>query len=269
MKTLKSKKSTISEKSEIVFLKYKPIDSYFKFAILAYRLQQCIHALNEYSNIPTQNDASTFVIKELSESEAEKNLKALLSGKTLPQSKREDDNIKELIRDCTNALYSLEEILKSMDKSERNHVNSIHRYVFNNIIQKSDISDEQSLQSLCDACCLFSLPQHNPGKKISDNDIKEVMNIEQLLITKVGEALGYWTVKLAAKKRGKNSVKKRTDIKEEYKSKLKEMMKTMKPQEYRLKAQQVFGVTDRTVLNWHKEIKEEKTAILRKNTDTA
>ena len=130
-----------------------------------------------------------------------------------------NDKILELIRDCTNAALSQIGILKSMDKSERNHINSIHRYVFKNIIQKGDISDEQSLQSLCDACCLLSLPQHDPGAQISDNDIKEVLNIEQLLITKVGEALGYWTNKLPRKinaDKGNKTKQQQREMKEKY-----------------------------------------------------
>jgi len=162
MKTLKGKKSNVSKNNDIVFSKYKPSDSYFKFAILAYRLKQCINSIrihNENSKVPTQNDSSFFVTNELSNAKFEKELIAYLNGKELQPSAPVNDKILELIRDCTNALYSWEEILESMDKSERNHINSIHRYVFKNIIQKGDISDEQSLQSLCDACCLLAF--HN------------------------------------------------------------------------------------------------------------
>ncbi|MBP9014278.1 MAG: hypothetical protein KBG22_11770 [Smithella sp.] len=222
MKTLKGKKSTVSKKNDIVFSKYKPSDSYFKFAILAYRLKQCINSIrihNENSKVPSQNDSSFFVTNELSNANFEKELIAYLDGEELRPSAPVNDKILELIRDCTNAALSQIGILKSMDKSERNHINSIHRYVFKNIIQKGDISDEQSLQSLCDACCLLSLPQHDPGAQISDNDIKEVLNIEQLLITKVGEALGYWTNKLPRKinaDKGNKTKQQQREMKEKY-----------------------------------------------------
>jgi len=108
-----------------------------------------------------------------------------------------------------------------------------------------------------------------PGNNMSKADITKFVAFERVIRDESNKALGYWICKLEEMKRGKKNVAKRTIEKESNKAKLKEFMQTMKPEEYRLKAQKDFGVTDRTVLNWLKEIQSEKTALLRKNKDTA
>lgn len=82
--------------------------------------------------------------------------------------------------------------------------------------------------------------------------------IDHMLRDISNEALGYWTAKLEIMKKNKMNVKTRTDKKEEHKNKLKEMLKTMSKKECRIKAQEKFGITDRTVLNYLHEIELER-----------
>jgi predicted solute-binding protein len=70
-------------------------------------------------------------------------------------------------------------------------------------------------------------------------------------------------------KQNKDNVKQRTTTKEKRKAELKEWMKIMKIKDCRLRAQKEFDVTERTVLKYLQEIRDEKTAIMRKKGDTA
>jgi len=96
----------------------------------------------------------------------------------------------------------------------------------------------------------------NKEDKFSEDRFSE----ELILIQKGYEAIGYWTAKLEENMRNRKSVKPRTDKKAERKNDLREWIKTMKPNEYRLKAQKEWGVVDRTVLLYEQELREENKA---------
>lgn len=120
-------------------------------------------------------------------------------------------------------------------------------------------------------CCHYIMCLHgiNDSAKTKDS-IKTYEECERVLLMTGYEAVGYWTAKLEDMKQGKKNAMKRTDKKEARKAELRKWIAAgMKPAEYRLKAQQEFEVTDRTVLNWLKEIKDEKTSVLRKNNGIA
>jgi len=178
-----------------------------------------IRVHNENSQVPTHDDSRNFLKNEIPKSYIYRMVKSALDNKE-PPSMPKDDKASIFLSRIINFRWNTEkEILDKMNNVEKNHVNRIHRYALDNIIKKVDISDEQSLKSLFNACCLFCFPQHDPQKPISENDIKEVMNIEHLLIIKVGEALGYWTNKLPQKinaDKGNKTKQQQREIKEDY-----------------------------------------------------
>ncbi len=142
--------------------------------------------------------------------------------------------------------------------------------VFSKQIGAINTRERKSLETFL-ICCLNIDYLYSPEifDKATNREKSLIIMIDDVLVKTSLEALGYWTAKLEEMKRNKKSVKKRTDTKEDYKAKLKEMLKTMSKKECRIEAQAKFKVTDRTILNYLKEIKEEKTAILRKNKDIA
>lgn len=192
-------------------------------------------------------------------------------------------------------------LIKSLIKYDNYPINSIHRNVFKHTdenaekigkiigatyrdldidnlqdsfgfvqetIEKCKITERECLEPLM-FCCFNLSNQYLAKKKKQNKDKEKFTELADILRSKSCEAIGYHTAQLKGKKQGLKNVAKRIETKKSNKAQLKEMMKTMKPKEYRLKAQQTFGVTERTVLNWLKEIREEKTPILRNNTDPA
>lgn len=172
---------------------------------------------------------------------------------------------KSLKQEWDNFDHNLVKTLDVSSTKGRSHFDSCF-IELHKILPRQIMDDSKDLNILTSACVMLGRYKY---KHMRPKDILLFFLIERQLSGMAHEAIGYWKAKLEEKKRGQNNVKKRTDKKEEHKAQLKEMMKTMKRKECRIKAQQAFGVTDRTVLNYLKEIEEEKTAFLRKKGDIA
>ncbi len=186
------KKSTESQQNAIPFFKYKPNESFYKFSILAYRLQECILALAEYSDFPNQEDVTIFLNDELSQLQSEKKLKEYLKGGALPEPVRGHDKINDFSRSILNVICGA---------AEKIHVGREHQDIYNDIIKNCDIRDEQSLTKLSHACIILSIPR--PIDITNEKNIKDVLSIEDLVMAKANEAIGYWTHKLEERKRNK------------------------------------------------------------------
>jgi len=107
-------------------------------------------------------------------------------------------------------------------------------------------------------------------KEVSKEEYRIFFKTEFILRDKAQQAIGYWSGKLKEKKSGRENAMVRTTKKEQSKDKIKTWIaEGMKTAAVRLKAQKEFEVTDRTVLNWLKEIKEEKAPVLRKKDGVA
>ena len=128
-------------------------------------------------------------------------------------------------------------------------------------IQKEDILD------YCHKGCGYLVHSLEDDYMNTERGKDEFKHWIDILFAKSNEAIGYWTAKLEMMKQNKDNVKPRTTAKEKHKAELKKWMKTMSKKECRLKAQKEFDVTDRTALNYLKEIKNEETAFLRKKDD--
>ena len=126
--------------------------------------------------------------------------------------------------------------------------------------------DSKASELLIDACRCLSASAVEYDE-FSKDEKQQFIHSNHALNMKAHEAIGYWTAKLEIKKKNKNNVGTRTKTKESRKAELQEWMKTMKPKEYRLKAQEKWNVSERTVWNYEQEMKDEKTSILRKNDD--
>ena len=164
-----------------------------------------------------------------------------------------------------------------MEEKEEERMKAIDAYFtdnysFNDVFIFADsIADkgfyDRDFETLIDlTSCCWKIAHK---KEIHPEDTISFFMADWLATKLTDRAIGYWTRKLEEMDRAKKNVQKRTKTKEAHKTKLKEWMKSMKPKEYRRKAQEEFDVTERTILNYIKEIEQEKTAFLRKNTDTA
>jgi hypothetical protein len=122
----------------------------------------------------------------------------------------------------------------------------------------------QNILEVCLKCLTSLLYLRRDNLKMTDDDNYSYVVCEEYVKARSFEALGYWTAKIKRNKQNDENVKARTNIKEKRKAQLREWMKTISTKDCRLKAQKEFGITDRAVLNYLKEIKDEKTAFLRK-----
>jgi hypothetical protein len=133
-----------------------------------------------------------------------------------------------------------------------------------------EVDTEQSLEDIGRQCALIGIRVAFIEKQLSKEDYRIFANVENELRDKAQQAIGYWTGKLKEKKSRRENAMARTTKKEQSKDKIKTWIaEGMKQATVRLKAQKEFEVTDRTVLNWLKEIKEEKAPVLRKSTSIA
>ena len=230
-KSRKKKSATVNPE----ILPVANLDSLLKWKalqliVLGHKIFVCMFALKEYSNFPS--DLAVYRhIYESSKTNQENTV-------TLIATKCADLNINTL-QECFN-------------------------YVEENI-KKSKIYERQSLEFLNLSCWILGV--HSYEKDIQEKDMIKFVHLEQILRNISCEAIGYWTAKLEEMKHGKNNAHKRTEKKEERKTKLREWMRTMKPKDYRLRAQKEFDITERTVLNWIQEIRSEKPPVLRKNSE--
>ncbi len=136
-------------------------------------------------------------------------------------------------------------------------------------LRLENIHDQRSLNMFLRHCLTLLFFNENSGVKMTDDEKREYNILEYLITGRAWETLGYWTAKLEIMKQNKDNVKQRTTTKEKRKAELKEWMKIMKIKDCRLRAQKEFDVTERTVLKYLQEIRDEKTAIMRKKGDTA
>jgi hypothetical protein len=216
----------------------------WKIIEIAERLYECMYALHEYSDIPAYgqyHQAWKKANKEAKELGGKR--PAIIELKFFPPV---------LQKDILDNKQTPDDIFDSISE----------------LVTKKEIKDKQILE-YCYRCCVGMIKLACDVCKMAKEDIDTYECYSNHVLIKSHEALGYWTCKLEEMKRGKQNVKSRTDKKEKCKAKLKEWMKTMSKKECRLKAQKEFDVTDRAVLNYLKEIKDEETAFLRNNNDTA
>jgi hypothetical protein len=235
MKKNKSKKSNPANQEDNASL----LITIFWTKSLMERLSACLAKLEDYGDIPSFRESCFNIIKEYK------------TTGTIDFSKCE--------------LIEFDDLSFILEKPSEEIINIIIEEA-----KQINIHISDSLAS-CIVFCMALLHLYKPAIRIllTEEDKIKLLIAERVAFQNAHEALGYWTAKLEEMKRNKKSVKKRTDTKEDYKAKLKEMLKTMSKKECRIEAQAKFKVTDRTILNYLKEIKEEKTAILRKNKDIA
>lgn len=128
--------------------------------------------------------------------------------------------------------------------------------------------DQYDLELWLKCCATLFLLAANSKYITSEDDVALYDEALRRVIEKSNNALGYKKAELINKKRHRKNLDITTTRKQERINQLKEWMKTMKPKEYRRKAQDEWDLSERQVLNYIKEIREEeKTAILRKNND--
>ncbi|MRS02187.1 hypothetical protein EG832_03005 [bacterium] len=144
---------------------------------------------------------------------------------------------------------------------------SIRFWNMDEILERNDITKEACLEELRRACIHLATVSH--FDHWTEKEMLRFFVLEDNLSSMAHEAIGYFTAKLETRITNTDNVRIRTKLKEERKNLLREWMKTMKPQDYRLKAQKEFDVRDRTVLKWLQEMRDEKTAIVRKKDDIA
>ncbi len=239
--------------------------------LLFLRLAQCLSALKKYSNIPKALETTDFSLNNFI------NVFQSFYEKFFPemfpeiQSAMSEDDLR-INFDHQWADHFIEHMIdESIDRCEKDLNNtttlSISDYIYKQL-KEIDIYKQDCLIPLNKLCVYFLALGNNYNEKTEDEKEKFIL-LEHIIRSQVCEALGYWTAKLEEMKRGKKNVKKRTDKKDEHKAILKEMLKTMSKKKCRIKAQEKFRVTDRTILNYLKEIEDEKTTFLRKNPETA
>jgi len=94
--------------------------------------------------------------------------------------------------------------------------------------------------------------------KLTDEEKEKFLLLEYLITAKTYEALGYWTSQVEHLKKHRINLHSKIRVKEQRKSQLKEWMKIMKPNKYRIQAQMEWDVKDRTVLLYEQEIRDEE-----------
>lgn len=134
----------------------------------------------------------------------------------------------------------------------------------------SNITDKQSLSVLLFCCKLINfIDVFNLDFQATTGDVIKYHINKCFTMNKAHEVLGYWQPKAKQGKTNFENVKTRTTKKETRKDEIKEWLKTMTSKDLRLEAQRKFGITERTILNYLQEIRDEKTAIMRIKDDTA
>jgi hypothetical protein len=136
-------------------------------------------------------------------------------------------------------------------------------------IDKIKIHERQSLAILSQACYLLGLRYIVEINTCEKEDMRRFALLEHHLRDSTCEAIGYWSAKLKTMQQNQKNVRKRTTTKDNHKVQIVEWMKTMKPKDVRLLAQEKLDVTERTVLKYMQEIRDEQTAFVRNKDDTA
>ncbi len=243
MEKNKSEKSNPVNREDLILQNPNALPIWHTIQImeLAKRLSECILAIEKYGDIPKIEEEMESIIHQL-----RRNAQFKIRVRT---SKSNNDRISLLEKQAPP-----KDILNSAFKD----------------LGKTNICEKESLER-CLIYCLNLGYLCDPDNFLlaTTTERIKILMMENLVIKKSCETLGYWTAKLEMMKQNKANVKPRTTKKEKHKEELKEWMKTMSRKECRLKAQKEFDVTDRAVLNYLKEIKDEETAFLRKKGDTA
>jgi len=130
------------------------------------------------------------------------------------------------------------------------------------LIGKCNVRERQSLMVLKTVCVALGMSA-DERRKMTDKEKYGFVLLEGRLRSKSNEAIGYWTAKLEMMKQNKNNVKVRTTKKQKRKDLLRQWLKAMKTKELCLRAQKEFDVSERTILKYLQEIRDEETAILR------
>ena len=216
------------------------IIDWFKYPTLhiSQRIGTCIKAIQEYGDISSDLE----IIEE--------NIKYI--NDLVKSSKVNQINTKK----TENKLYRA--IVGEKEFTAKNIFDS----VVNNY-REANICESQSLTILANCCSLLPMLERDEIG-MTAKDVLLSKKLEKLVLMKSAEALGYWTAKLEIMKQNKSNVEIRTSKKESRKAELKEWLTTMKPKECRRKAQQKWDVSERTVLKWLQEIRDEETSIMRK-----
>lgn len=123
-------------------------------------------------------------------------------------------------------------------------------------INPLNIQNEENL-TLCFLCCMALMTLNDKNCKMTDEENFTYFIQEHFITVTSYETIGYWTKALEEKKKGKDKVRSRTVKKEERKIEMKEWMKTMKIKDCRIMAMQKWGVTERTILLYEQELKDE------------
>lgn len=210
--------------------------------ILAHQLKASIQPIQKRKKIPTYIEAASEIVKDSLASPEQFTLSVF--------NKKAKETCRKIIG--TKKVTAL----------------GIINYVTERL-NKLDVKKIECLEILSHCCFCFSsltFPEidieMNRGEKFLYEDLKP-----QLMRISNG-ALGYWTKEQEIRKQKRDNLEITTIRKEERKTELRGWIETKKkPKEYRIEAQQKWGVSERTVLKYEQEIRDEKTAILRKNND--
>ena len=242
------------------FLRWKAT----QLTILGHKLEYCIEALKKYIFLPNSKE----VLSNITE-----NYNFLMDSlkKFRQDTELSEEEEKEYIfcLEATNDDKSPVALVARYKTTEHEVCIQDHLNRIEEILKTTKITERQSLTALCQCCIILGLQYWFKKDDVQKKDMRQFARIEHKLRDVSCEALGYWTAKLEMMKQNKKNVKIKTTRKDERKTELKEWMKTMKAKEYRVKAMQKWGVTERTVLVYEQEIRGEKTPILRKKDDTA
>lgn len=241
------------------FLRWKAL----QLVVLGYRMFASIKALKQYLSFPCQEEVLISITDNITGMiDAIKNFNQLAG---ISEEEAGGYNFYITSIDEKNPLTILAEKKHREDEvTFQEHLQKIETF-----LKTITITDLQSFAELSQCNMAFGTHYFLSKDKILKKDMRKFALLEHKMRDTSCEAIGYWTAKLEEKKRNQENVKTRTTKKEKNKAILKEWMTTMKPNEYRLRAQKEFEKTERTILKWLQEIKDEKTAIMRKKDVTA
>ncbi len=131
---------------------------------------------------------------------------------------------------------------------------------------KFDIYKKESFDNLLYALSLLTM---NIYKNVTPDYLLILTKTENIIREITCEAIGYWTAKFEISMQNKNNVKVRTTKKIERRARLKEWINSIDIKDLRIRAQNEFQCTDRTILNDLQKIRDEETRIMRKKSDHA
>ena len=201
--------------------------SIVSLTVLTNMLQKSLKALKEYTDMPTPYES----------------LPEILKGKDLVTA----------VNDLVQRMNNIKKIdIYSLDKKT---IKGIFDFILS--FENIKIQDKGIFFTGASCCNLLGL-LYCSTNQLTNEEKRYLKPLEDMVKRKLYEAIGYWTAKLEIMKQNQKNVKKRTTKKEDRKTELKEWMKSMKPNEYRLKAMQKWDVSERTVLNYLKEMNFER-----------